>query len=266
MKLVLHPEYVKLLSELEELRSQLTELLSMHDELLFHVCKNIEAEYMVKVGSLEFKVFQQECQVLRLKRKIELIQMAINRQEPYDINFIERLLDKEYAEYRQKLNDQAAQLKAAIDRIEAHALSPAETAELKTIYRSLVKRLHPDINPDQSDRERAMFLKVTYAYENGDLDLLRTLDIVTGEIDPISPYTGAAKLDKLRQSKSTLEEKIASVAERIDTIRSTFPYNQKEFLANKDKVKKLQIMLQQRLKNLAETLSQLNRRLHEMEE
>lgn len=265
MQLVPHPEYVKLTLEIEELRGQLTGLLSLHDELLFHSCKNIEAEYMIKVGSLEYKIFEQECQILRLKRKMELIQMAINRGETYDINFIERLLDKEYAEYQQRLNEQATQLKAALDRIEARVLSTEENAELKTLYRGLVKKLHPDLNPGQSDKERTLFLKVIHAYENGDLDMLRTLDTLSGDIETILPDTGASGLEMLTKHRIVLEDKMQEVSKRIELIRSSFPYNQKEFLADEEQIKQRQTMLRQRLKDLKIIFSQLKERLEEME-
>ena len=43
------------------------------DELKYVQCKNIETQYILTLGSLEYKAFELNCMMLRLKRKIELI-------------------------------------------------------------------------------------------------------------------------------------------------------------------------------------------------
>ncbi len=41
----------------------------------------------------------------------------------------------------------------------------ADIKQIKSAYRSSVKSVHPDINPDQNDEERARFIKLTETYE-----------------------------------------------------------------------------------------------------
>lgn len=42
-------------------------------------CKNIETAYMLALGNLEYKAYELQCAVLRLKRKAELIR-ALEKQ------------------------------------------------------------------------------------------------------------------------------------------------------------------------------------------
>ena len=45
---------------------------------------------MLKIGKLEYTIFEYQCNILRIKRKIEIIQAALNREQPYDINEIDK--------------------------------------------------------------------------------------------------------------------------------------------------------------------------------
>lgn len=82
---IVFPDFEKLKSEVEKKRTELSMLLLERDELQFVICKNIETEYMLKLGSIEYKAYEAQCAALRLKRKIDLIQAKKNRQEknPY---------------------------------------------------------------------------------------------------------------------------------------------------------------------------------------
>ena len=71
---IVFPDFEKLKSEVEKKRTELSMLLLERDELQFVICKNIETEYMLKLGSIEYKAYEAQCAALRLKRKIDLIQ------------------------------------------------------------------------------------------------------------------------------------------------------------------------------------------------
>ena len=69
-------------AQLVRLRAELAELFAQRDELSFIICKNLEMEYMLKVGALEYEVYEAQCRLLRLKRKLEWIQAKKNRGKP----------------------------------------------------------------------------------------------------------------------------------------------------------------------------------------
>ena len=50
---IVFPDFEKLKSEVEKMRTELSMLLLERDELQFVICKNIETEYMLKLGSIE---------------------------------------------------------------------------------------------------------------------------------------------------------------------------------------------------------------------
>lgn len=78
-KVIVFPDFQKLKDRVEALRTELSMVMLERDELRFVICKNIEAEYMITLGGLEYKVYEAQCVVLRLKRKVELIQIKRGR-------------------------------------------------------------------------------------------------------------------------------------------------------------------------------------------
>lgn len=154
---ILFPDFEKLKNETEKMRTELSMLLSECDELQFVICKNIETEYMLKLGGIEYKAYEAQCTALRLKRKIELIQAKKNRQEKIIISAIEETLDNEFAEYHKQLNEQIDKMNDALKRSKSEVLSDEDSKELKKLYRKIVKALHPDINPDVTKAQVQLF-------------------------------------------------------------------------------------------------------------
>lgn len=96
------PDLVILKESIERIRTELSKLMLERDELQFVICKNIETEYMLKLGSLEYKAYEAQCKVMRLKRKMDLIQARKNRQEVINLTVIDTILDEEFVEYQKR--------------------------------------------------------------------------------------------------------------------------------------------------------------------
>ena len=71
MNIVIHPEYYALQEEIKKLRENLSQLFLRRDELVCHVCPNVQADYMLKVGAFEYKLYELDCMTARLRRKLE---------------------------------------------------------------------------------------------------------------------------------------------------------------------------------------------------
>jgi hypothetical protein len=155
----------------------------------------------------------------RIKRQIELLQAAINRQEEIDLDRIEQQLDDEFQEWYEKVEKQYNKVKEAQDRIEG-LMSDEDSAEFKKLYRQIVFKLHPDLNPDQSKDEVNLWHRIQLAYQGGDLDELRSLMII---------LESQNKTAQLPSSKETLEKRKKGLTEQIQKIIGRLSDMEKEF-------------------------------------
>lgn len=246
-EVILFPEYEELKTKVESLRTELSEKLFYKDELRLVVCKNIETAYMLQLGALEYKVYEAQCEALRLRRKQELIQVKKNRQEKIYIPEIEAVLNKEFEEYQKKLDQQIEKMNDAIDRSKGRMLTDEESKRIKKIYHKVVKVLHPDLNPEITDVQIALFENATSAYANGDLPTLEIIYEMVGEHEPIHKEENA--MQKLIREKDRLKGLIKTVEESIDHIKAEYPYNVKEIVEDEEKLNEhrraLEMMLQQ---------------------
>lgn len=259
---IVFPDFEKLKSEVEKKCTELSMLLLERDELQFVICKNIETEYMLKLGSIEYKAYEAQCAALRLKRKIDLIQAKKNRQEKIIISAIEETLDEEFAEYQKQLDEQIDKVNAAIKRSKAEVLSDEENKELKKLYRKIAKALHPDINPDVSEAQVQLFDNAVSAYKSGDLGTLRIISEMVGN-NPL-PEQHKDAMTQLVEERERLEGLLESIRESIENIKSEYPYTMKDILEDTKKTEQKKQELESVIEQYNELISIYKAKIEEM--
>ena len=148
--LIPNPETEQLRRDCEILGAQLALLFTEHEVLVTDVLPHILADYQVKVGALEFEQFSLQVDIQRLKRKIALIQEALNHGNAPDISAIESRLDSIFKEWQEQIERQLEKLEEAHQRMKQTG-DAAHTAEVRKLYRELVLKLHPDITRRTDD-------------------------------------------------------------------------------------------------------------------
>ena len=141
---------------------------------------------------------------------------------------IEEALDLEFEEFQLRLNEQIEKMNAAIAYDKAEFLSEQDARELKQLYRIVVKELHPDLHPDLSAAMMQLFQNAVAAYENGDLNSLRTIKELTA--NPALPPQNESGMIQLAKEKERLSRLLQGIREKIAQIKSEYPYNVKTLL------------------------------------
>ena len=85
-------------------------------------------------------------------------------------------------------------------------MSDEDNEEFKKLYRQLVFKLHPDLNPQQSKDEKNLWNRIQLAYQGGDLEEMRSLKII------LEAQDGTVELPS---SKDILEKRKTKLTEQI---------------------------------------------------
>ena len=210
------PEYMKKLDKLESLKTELAGLIAERDKLENTVSKNLEAIYATKIGINEYKLFESECEIARLKRKIELFQAKLNHGEKPDILEIESKLDEEYKKWEKEMSKMLKDIENSRKRL-GSLMSDKDSKELQSNYRFLVKKLHPDVNLEQTERTKLLWNRTMEAYARNDLEELKAIKLLIDEIDDSDiDYSGPDIDDRI----TLVGDKVFTLLEYIKKIKS----------------------------------------------
>lgn len=257
-------EYEELFREAGRLQETLSALILERDELKYHICPDIQADYMLKFGALEYKILELQYKILRIKRQMELIQLQINLQKIVNTIEIEVQLDNEFHEYQERLNNKLDEMNAAFKRDNIDRLTEEQTREIRRLYNKIVKKLHPDMNPNVTEREKELFVHATEAYKNGDLETIRTIALMIDDLSQFTEITDSMK--ELREKIDRLNWLISNIEHEIWYIKQQFPYDQKELLSNPDRVEARKKELEKILEEYKEAYEYYEKKLHDMME
>ncbi|HFI0632777.1 TPA: J domain-containing protein [Streptococcus suis] len=231
--------------DIERLRIEISMKFLERDDLILQQCPSIETAYLLRFGSLEYKVIEAEYKWRRLRRKLQFLISARNRQEKIEEEQIEEWLDREFQEYLDRLDDKLKEMNEALDWSKRELLTKEESKLLKKLYRKIVKLLHPDLNPNLSDAQRDLFFKAVEAYEEGNiakLEFIYTMIENQGEMK----VSGLSLL----QEKQRLENILIELQSSIEAIKDSYPYNLKTLLADEDACIEREQKLERQLESL----------------
>ena len=246
------PDDKKARERIKELKETLESLVFERDNIKLVVCENIKTKYLLTFGSLEYRIYEIYCKYLRLKRKRDMIQAKKNRQEKIKMEVIEDKLDEEFADYKRKLDEKIGEINEALSRAKCEVLSEEDTKHLKKLYKNIVKRLHPDINPSVTDAEKELFYHATEAYKDGDLSSLQIIYDIVCAGDDIEGGNLSSK--SLSDEVKRLEELVGQIQEDINLIKSTPPYVWKTYVEDEKKKREKLKSLENDLKSFEEAV------------
>ncbi len=251
-QLIIHQSTAKLLHKMEELKRESARLFNKRDEMLTYEYPRLYSLYLTEIGQLKYDEFALQTEVKVLSLRLALIQAYINRNQAPDFEAIETQVRIEKENYQKLLNEQMEDIKAAKEYMAAPLMTPEESRELKATYVLLVKKLHPDLNPDQTEREKELFLKTVAAYKTQDLNTLRQILLM---LDTDSPE--ALPADTLQDQIEKLEKTLAGIKERIAELETQFPFDHRDKIYNKEWVAEQQKLLRESIQALKEKKASL---------
>lgn len=232
------PEYEQLRSELKELKERYEERLVYYAEESEHVKKVLESRYMMTIGRKEFQLFSVQVEIARLRREVSLYQAALSHGGRAVPEEVERILEAEFEQYRQQLEQRRAEVDAAKEHYLAPKLSAKEAKEIQKLYRKLVHQLHPDLNPNLPPGAVEMLHRIQEAYRMSDWPEMVLLGDLVQEMLHDNPQAEHSEdtMEVLRAQVEKLTAKLAQLEEQIKTLHSRPPFIYQEMLEDPEAV------------------------------
>ena len=130
--------------------------------------------------------------------------------------------------------------------------------ELKRLYRQIVKRLHPDVHPNPTEREKDLLDRANKAYKAGDLEEMRRIweELAGSEQSEESFEDTEEGRAQLRELIEKLCKRCAELEKEIRQIKTSFPYTIKALL---DDDRALEMKHRELVDRLAEVRAMLDR-------
>ena len=256
--ITLHPQVAALQAQLKELQEKSARLFAKAEYMQFEERPMLNSLYEASVGVLLFEEFKLLIQIKLTQLEINLTQAYINHNAPIDHRRISDQVKAAQQDYQAKIEQKEAELKKAEDFLNAPCLSQQETTELRDLYRTIAKALHPDLHPDQGREECDLFIKAARAYNLGDLQTLRQIDlfIQTNNIDGLNSLDNLPHQDLLSLIEKA-KESIAVYQERIDLMNDQFPFIYRDKILDPQWIKEQQENVKERIQNALNRLKEL---------
>lgn len=234
----------------DQLRKEFLDLYTKKEDIVATGITSAYVLYTNLIGRDEFEVFNLSVQAKALKQKVKLAQAYLNRGELPDIKEIERRITGMWKEHEDKLNHMMEGVKLADC---STTIDAEKIADCKTMYRLLVKKLHPDLHPELSEDLQDMLIVAKAAYKQLDANTLRQLVLKYSFITEESrkdDYVDGALIKQL-------EAQIDNLHKEIEAYESAFPLNFLDRLHDKAWVENQQRLLQEKRASLTQEIERL---------
>ncbi len=235
----------ELTKRLELLHSEFLDLFTRHKDMVENESVILTSIYLEKLGCLQLELLEKQTESARLKMKMNMIQAAINRNEQPDFEAIEREINARLQHYYAQIQAQSAALDEA-KQVLSHLISDDEIQKLKETFRVLCKRLHPDLNPNQTEEEKDLFIKVKAAY---DLQRLSDLQNILLYLDhsnneKLKLISSDEKVERIKH----LEQQVERLKSKIDQLKQSFPFSIKALILDENYIEREQDELRIQIK------------------
>jgi len=127
-------------------------------------------------------------------------------------------------------------------------ISPDSIFEKSRISLMICKRLHPDLNPNQTEDEKDLFIKVKASKDLQKLSELKKILLILDELctENLTLTSGDEKLKRVKH----LERNISDLKEKIAQLKQSFPFSIEELIFNEEAVRQKQEEIQNQIKNI----------------
>lgn len=247
--------------EVRAARERILGVLVEIDDLRLQQIPQARAEWQAAIGCWEQALLEAELAGRRARRRLALVQRQTNRGAPVDDAAIEAQLDHELAEWQEKVEQARVAYEQAMGRLASYGtMSPADGRELRTLYHTLMRRLHPDVCRVHDEHTEQLFSLAQAAYSRGDVALLRSLEVATQQLDGPDELDAVSDADSLETELELVEAEEAAARRQLEELRDCEDLRRRRLLADPEWVSARTAELRERVQAWNDVSAECRRR------
>lgn len=214
-------------------------------------------DYIRVFGELTMAVYEKQVECIKLKKSISFCQIAANYGKQPNKTQLEAFLQKEMAEYYQRLRQMADDNQACRD---AKAVPEHDVLKIKKIYRDISKKLHPDISPltEKYPELLELWYRLVSAYNCNSLKEAEEIQML------INSFLERNGEEHFEITIPDINRRIAALEDEIRQIITTTPYTYRELLDDPAAVETKKETLNEELENYRDYAEELQKILDEL--
>ena len=251
-------------SRIDTMRKELLDLLDNWYDLVHFQQPRLEFLYEAIFGDLEIELEQKSRTQDELQRRVELLSWKIKKGERINkstLEFVDMVINREFnnnmfnrQEKMQYFEDtKTSSINNDRDLVE----NMAHQDEIPMLYRTLVKKLHPDVAGD-TENFRRFWNSVQDAYKTNDISRLRLFKKTLCPDAQLEKHQNEEL--KLKRDIRELEININSEKRKIQKLREQEPFTLEQKLGDRNWVARRRRMIRDRLFQVERKI-QFNNRL-----
>ena len=213
--------------------------------------------YQQQFGTLLTDVFEAKIECIKRKKTIAYYQKMINQGKAVDQEAMKQWLDREMREYYDELTRMIREHKRAKD---ARTSTPYEAQRTKELYRRIAKMIHPDIRPetDQSGVLIDLWNRTVIAYQANNVKELAEVEVL------VRRALKEQGIDISKAEIPDIDEKIESLKEEIEEIKSNKPYTYLPLIENEEECRREVEKLEEELEEYRTYQGELDNTIFQM--
>jgi len=229
MSITVHPDIAPLRDRLRELRIELRSAVDDWHRLSTEVRPRLHALYHSHFGELERELQRSALAAAEMFRRVELLSIKHERGEKLTreiVDLINDVVDREYARFTMRVKEAFDMDQRQRDDAERARQGAPSDHELVSMYRTLVKQLHPDVaETNQADAgNEVVWHQVQSAYANRNAGQLRSLLTVLGVNDALSREADEWGIERWREEVEALERRLGLEQRKLRRLRAEEPF------------------------------------------
>ena len=241
-----------------EARKELINNFFMTNYIVLFENRLIMAQYAEIVGSLDMELARLDYKLARSAKKLAFIKSTLSFGQALINSRIETIVDAQTEKQLTELKTKEKLFQGKLEFMElVDTTGEASLNEIHECYKTLVKRLNPDITGHKEADDLRIYVLAQKAYQSLDIDQLRALVSITNSYDYQKCNFNAKSKSEDSLDLELLLINLEKSAKKLEKIKGCHPYTLKEQLEDPKWMSQKRSELENKIaitkKSLAET-------------